>query len=138
MDEILDKKVGIDVDGDKKPDINLDIKSILIVGGFLISGAMSYSNLKQEIDNMFQGNWQTSIGLELKGKVLGIIGLGKIGSQVAKIERKPTIINKKAAPPYTIAVLAFISDLMFIFLPLLIYYLVFLSLLYLPIQVFWL
>ncbi len=42
-------------------------------------------NLKQEVDNMFQGYWQTTIGLELKGKVLGIIGLGKIGSQVAKI-----------------------------------------------------
>ena len=42
-------------------------------------------NIKQEIDNMFQGYWQTTIGLELKGKVLGIIGLGKIGSQVAKI-----------------------------------------------------
>ena len=34
-------------------------------------------NIKQEIDNMFQGYWQTTIGLELKGKVLGIIGLGK-------------------------------------------------------------
>ena len=42
-------------------------------------------NMKQEIDNMFQGYWQTTIGLELKGKILGIIGLGKIGSQVAKI-----------------------------------------------------
>ena len=42
-------------------------------------------NLKQEIDNMFQGYWQTTIGLELKGKMLGLIGLGKIGSQVAKI-----------------------------------------------------
>ena len=42
-------------------------------------------NMKQEIDNMFQGYWQTTIGLELKGKVLGIIGLGKVGSQVAKI-----------------------------------------------------
>ena len=30
--------------------IKLDIKSILIVGGFLISGVMSYSNLKQEIE----------------------------------------------------------------------------------------
>ena len=50
MEEILDKKVGIDIDGDKKPDIKLDIKSILIVGGFLISGVMSYSNLKQEIE----------------------------------------------------------------------------------------
>ena len=34
---------------------------------------------------MFQGYWQTTIGLELKGKMLGLIGLGKIGSQVAKI-----------------------------------------------------
>tara|TARA_B100001029_G_C15049411_1_gene449583 strand:- start:914 stop:1864 length:951 start_codon:yes stop_codon:yes gene_type:complete len=49
----------------------------------LILGLMR--NMKQEIDNMFQGYWQSSIGLELKGKVLGIIGLGKIGSQVARI-----------------------------------------------------
>ncbi len=42
-------------------------------------------NIKQETDNMFQGYWQTTIGIELKGKILGIIGLGKIGSQVAKI-----------------------------------------------------
>ena len=42
-------------------------------------------NLKQEIDNMFQGYWQTTIGFELKGKILGLIGLGKVGSQVAKI-----------------------------------------------------
>jgi len=49
----------------------------------LILGLMR--NTKQEIDNMFQGYWQTTIGLELKDKVLGIIGLGKIGSQVAKI-----------------------------------------------------
>ena len=42
-------------------------------------------NVRQEVDNMFQGYWQTTIGLELKGKMLGLIGLGKIGSQVAKI-----------------------------------------------------
>ena len=44
-------------------------------------------NLKTEIDNMFQGYWQTSIGFELKGKRLGLIGLGKIGTQVAKVAR---------------------------------------------------
>ena len=42
-------------------------------------------NFKQEIDNMFQGYWQTTVGFELKGKILGLIGLGKVGSQVAKI-----------------------------------------------------
>ena len=42
-------------------------------------------NLKQEIDNMFQGYWQTTVGFELKNKILGLIGLGIVGSQVAKI-----------------------------------------------------
>ena len=46
-----------------------------------------FRNMKQEIDNMFQGYWQTSIGLELKGKLLGLIGLGKIGTQVAKVAK---------------------------------------------------
>ena len=42
-------------------------------------------NLKEETENMYQGYWQTTIGIELKDKVLGVIGLGKIGAQVAKI-----------------------------------------------------
>ena len=44
-------------------------------------------NIKQETDNMFQGYWQNTIGLELKGKMLGLIGLGKIGTQVAKVAK---------------------------------------------------
>ena len=44
-------------------------------------------NIKQETDNMFQGYWQTTIGFELKGKMLGLIGLGKIGTQVAKVAK---------------------------------------------------
>ena len=46
-----------------------------------------YRNMKQEIDNMFQGYWQTTLGFELKGKMLGLIGLGKIGTQVAKVAK---------------------------------------------------
>tara|TARA_B100001175_G_scaffold182668_1_gene155099 strand:- start:2817 stop:3767 length:951 start_codon:yes stop_codon:yes gene_type:complete len=42
-------------------------------------------NFKEEIENMYQGYWQTTVGVELKGKILGLIGLGKTGSQVAKI-----------------------------------------------------
>ena len=42
-------------------------------------------NIKSEIDNMFQGYWQTTVGFELKGKILGLIGLGRVGSEVAKI-----------------------------------------------------
>ena len=44
-------------------------------------------NLKTETENMYQGYWQTTIGVELKGKVLGLIGLGRVGSQVAKIAK---------------------------------------------------
>ena len=42
-------------------------------------------NIKSEIDNMYQGYWQTTVGFELKGKILGLVGLGRVGSQVAKI-----------------------------------------------------
>jgi len=42
-------------------------------------------NFKEEFDNMYQGYWQTTIGVELKGKILGLIGLGRVGSQVAKV-----------------------------------------------------
>jgi phosphoglycerate dehydrogenase-like enzyme len=46
-----------------------------------------YRNMRQEIDNMFQGYWQTTVGFELKGKMLGLIGLGKIGTQVARVAK---------------------------------------------------
>ena len=42
-------------------------------------------NFKEEIDNMYQGYWQTTIGFELKRKILGLVGLGRVGSEVAKI-----------------------------------------------------
>ena len=42
-------------------------------------------NFKEEIDNMYQGYWQSTIGFELKGKILGLVGLGRVGSEVAKI-----------------------------------------------------
>ena len=45
-------------------------------------------NFKEEIDNMYQGYWQTTIGFELKGKILGLVGLGRVGSEVAKIGKE--------------------------------------------------
>ena len=44
-------------------------------------------NIKIEAENMYQGYWQTTVGIELKGKILGLIGLGKVGSEVAKIAK---------------------------------------------------
>ena len=44
-------------------------------------------NLKEETENMYQGYWQTTLGTELKGKTLGVIGLGKQGTQVTNIAK---------------------------------------------------
>ena len=74
------KKKNIIVSGTEiNPNPAAEITWALILG--------LYRNIKQEIDNMFQGYWQTTIGFELKGKMLGLIGLGKIGTQVAKIAK---------------------------------------------------
>ena len=37
-----------------------------------------------EVAAVREGNWQTQMGLGLSGKTLGIVGLGKIGSQIAR------------------------------------------------------
>ena len=42
-------------------------------------------HLPVEVDNMRSGGWQTTLGCDLRGKTLGVIGLGRLGSQVAKI-----------------------------------------------------
>ena len=42
-------------------------------------------NIREETENMYQGYWQTTVGTELKGKTLGVIGLGKQGTQVTNI-----------------------------------------------------
>lgn len=41
--------------------------------------------IPQEHQAMQQGRWQTTLGVGLQGKTLGIIGLGRIGTQVARI-----------------------------------------------------
>jgi len=43
----------------------------------------SWRGLQAEIENMKNGNWQTTVGRGLKGNTLGIFGLGKQGLQVA-------------------------------------------------------
>ena len=40
--------------------------------------------IPQEDRAMRQGRWQTGIGVELSGKTLGILGLGRIGSRIAE------------------------------------------------------
>jgi phosphoglycerate dehydrogenase-like enzyme len=42
-------------------------------------------HLVAESRSVADGGWQTTVGLELDRKVLGVLGLGRIGSQVARI-----------------------------------------------------
>ena len=49
-DKMIDKKVEIDLDNDGKPDIKIDFKTILIVGGMIVSMTMGYTKLQSEIE----------------------------------------------------------------------------------------
>ena len=51
----------------------------------LILGAAR--NLVDEASSMRAGGWQVSVGTGLHGKTLGLLGLGRLGSQVAQIGR---------------------------------------------------
>lgn len=44
-------------------------------------------NIPREDQAIRQGRWQTSVGAELGGRTLGIVGLGKLGQRVARVAR---------------------------------------------------
>ena len=48
---------------------------------------IGWRGLQVEIQNMKDGKWQTTVGRGLKGKTLGIFGLGKQGTQVASFAK---------------------------------------------------
>lgn len=50
--------------------------------GLMISLAR---HIATEAAHMRDGGWQSTLGMELSGKTLGIIGLGKLGGQVARV-----------------------------------------------------
>lgn len=61
--------------------------------GYLANGAPELTwglllaivrHIPQESMNLRTGNWQTTVGTDLKGKTIGIIGLGRIGSRIAR------------------------------------------------------
>ncbi|MGH7660715.1 MAG: D-2-hydroxyacid dehydrogenase family protein [Vulcanimicrobiaceae bacterium] len=41
--------------------------------------------IPREERGMHEGRWQVGLGMEIHGKTLGVVGLGRLGSQVAKI-----------------------------------------------------
>jgi len=44
-------------------------------------------HIPEEAQQMRRGGWQTTVGVGLSGKVLGVLGLGKLGSEVARVGR---------------------------------------------------
>jgi phosphoglycerate dehydrogenase-like enzyme len=44
-------------------------------------------HIPEEAQHMRSGGWQTTVGVGLNEKVLGVLGLGKLGSEVAKVGR---------------------------------------------------
>jgi hypothetical protein len=45
----MSNEVGVDIDGDGKPDLSLDLKTIILIVGGLISITMTYTTLTEQI-----------------------------------------------------------------------------------------
>jgi len=45
----MKNEVGVDIDGDGKPDLSLDLKTIILIVGGLISITMTYTTLTEQI-----------------------------------------------------------------------------------------
>jgi len=60
-----------------RPDPAIEFTWALILG--------SARHLVTESNSLRSGGWQQTVGTDLRGKTLGVLGLGRIGSQVARI-----------------------------------------------------
>jgi phosphoglycerate dehydrogenase-like enzyme len=69
--------------------LGIEIKST----GYLMSGAPELTwalimtaarHITREYANFSTGHWQTTIGTDLRGKTIGIVGLGNIGQKIAR------------------------------------------------------
>src|SRR6202171_2225811 len=62
-----------------RSDPTIDLTWTLILG--------SARNIVAKSNSLRSGGWQRTVGAELRGKTLGVLGLGRVGSEVARIGR---------------------------------------------------
>lgn len=78
IDVAAAKELGVTVSGtDIESSSTVELTWALILGWF--------RRLETEVANMRAGRWQSTVGRGLRGQTLGVVGLGRIGSAVARV-----------------------------------------------------
>lgn len=81
---------SIDVEGAKKLGIEVQNTGYLGHGALELTWALLMAlakHIPQENANLRAGGWQHMVGNDLRGKTLGILGLGNLGGQVAAVAK---------------------------------------------------
>ena len=87
------RNVSIDVGAAKELGITVTATGYKSSPTIELTWALILASLRgivRENNSIRNGGWQKSVGQELSGKILGVVGLGNIGGQVA---RPPVIAN---------------------------------------------
>src|SRR2546426_12844689 len=58
----------------------------------------SARHIVTESNSVRSGGWQQTVGTDLRGKTLGVLGLGRIGSQVARVGRSEEHTSELQSP----------------------------------------
>jgi phosphoglycerate dehydrogenase-like enzyme len=80
IDMVAAKELGVTVCGTGSPSQGAPVLTWTLILAML-------RNLPAELASVRNGRWQVSLGGDLKGHTLGVLGLGKIGSLVASVGR---------------------------------------------------
>jgi phosphoglycerate dehydrogenase-like enzyme len=82
------RNASIDLDAARDLDITVSSTGANGSGAPELTWALILAAARQipaEVDSLRSGGWQTTVGRDLNGSTLGIIGLGRIGSQIARV-----------------------------------------------------
>ena len=84
------RNASIDIKAAKEQEIEVKHTGYVWSGAPELTWALLMAvarNIPQENTNLKSGNWQTTIGTDLSGKTIGIVGLGNIGTKIAAYAR---------------------------------------------------